>query len=102
MAPRSGSLNGGRASAERTSAAGVEPSIDGRLDWPVLHRALSDLRQGEQDILVLRYLEGVGTEEIAPLLGKTHVAVRVTLCRATKRLRRRLKVLTRGSAGDDR
>ena len=74
--------------------------LAGRFSLPVLRRALSQLRQAEQDILVLRYLRKVDTREIAVLMDKTHIAARVALSRATKRLRAILKEFLDSTSGD--
>ena len=62
----------------------------GRLDWPVLYQAIGKLKQKHQDIIVLRYFQGLETSEIADVLGLGHVTVRVSLMRAIRKLRRKL------------
>lgn len=68
-----------------------------RLDWPVLYRAISTLKGKQQDIVILRYFEGLETSEIAQVVGMSHVAVRVSLTRAMRRLRQLLQVPFEGS-----
>ena len=67
------------------------PDDNGRLDWPVLYRAIGKLDSLDQDILVLRYFQGMETLEIAAILGKNHATIRSRLSRATERLRRDLE-----------
>jgi len=62
----------------------------GHLDWPILYEAIGRLKPRHQDILVLRYFQGLETSAIAEALGMKHVTVRVQLSRAVKRLRREL------------
>jgi RNA polymerase sigma-70 factor (ECF subfamily) len=52
--------------------------------------ALLELKPHDREILVLRYLEQLGVEEIADVLGITHTAVTSRHLRAVQRLRRLL------------
>lgn len=61
-----------------------------QLDWPVLHSAMLKLKPKEQDMLVLRYFEGMQAKEVAAVLGMKPVAVRVAISRSIKKLRRSL------------
>jgi RNA polymerase sigma-70 factor (ECF subfamily) len=66
-------------------------SCDGELDWPALYEAMSKLDRRQQDILILRYFQGLETSAIAQALGMRHVTVRVRLSRAVKKLKRLLE-----------
>jgi RNA polymerase sigma-70 factor (ECF subfamily) len=52
--------------------------------------ALMDLKPHDREILVLRYLEQLGVEEIADVLGISHTAVTSRHLRALQRLRKLL------------
>ncbi|MCY2927281.1 MAG: sigma-70 family RNA polymerase sigma factor [Planctomycetota bacterium] len=69
--------------------AGNPPSADDepeRLDWPAVHAAIRQLQPDQQNIVVLRFFEGLTVEEIARLTSKRPGTVRVVLWRAMKRL----------------
>lgn len=66
------------------------PDIGGRLDWPALHGAIRHLKQHSQEVVILRFFEGLRPSQIASILGKNPVTVRVTLSRAIKELRQQL------------
>lgn len=66
------------------------PAGTDRLDWPVLYEAIGKLKPRHQDIVVLRYFQGLETSEIAAALGMREPAVRKCLSRAMRRLRGRL------------
>lgn len=53
----------------------------------LLHEALAELSESYQEIIELRDLEELSTEEVAEKLGLTRVNVRVRLHRARKELR---------------
>jgi RNA polymerase sigma-70 factor (ECF subfamily) len=55
----------------------------------ILRSRLADLSWEQQELLALRFGAGLRTAEIAELLGKTPVAVRVALHRVLNDLRRR-------------
>lgn len=63
---------------------------ENRLDWPVLYGAIGTLKQRHQEILVLRYFQGLETSAIAEVFGMKDVTVRVQLSRAVKKLKRKL------------
>jgi RNA polymerase sigma factor (sigma-70 family) len=79
--------------AEALAARTVEAhdgSAIGRLDWPILHKALRELSVKDQEVLTLRYFTGLTTRHIAEALGITHVGARVRLSRAIDRLREKV------------
>ncbi len=55
-----------------------------------LAAAVEGLPELQQDALRLRYVDGLRTDEIAEVLGKSHGAVRVMLSRTIKSLRDQL------------
>lgn len=65
---------------------------DDRADWTSLYEAIGRLGGKDQELITLRYLEGLATQEIAELLGMRHVTVRVRLSRAVGKLKRELGV----------
>ena len=77
---------------ERQSRLAAGSDGDGRLDWPVLYEAIGKLKRRQQEILVLRYFQGLQTSAIAEALGMKDVTVRVQLSRAVKRLGLELEI----------
>lgn len=70
-----------------------ERSVPGKhLDWPRLYEAIGRLRRRDQDIVIMRFFQGLKTAEVADTLGLRHVTVRVLLSRAIKKLKRELGV----------
>ncbi len=65
-------------------------AIFDRLDWPVLYGAILKLKPNQQDVVVLRYFEGLDLEELADRLKMKPITVRVTLSRAIRKLRKEL------------
>lgn len=57
----------------------------------LLHAFTSELTEEEQQLLVLRFAEGVGQEETAKMLGSTRMKVRTTESRLRNRLRAYLR-----------
>ena len=53
-------------------------------------QALSNLKDGYQEVIVLRYLDDLSVPEIAKIMKKSEGAVRVTLHRALKALKNEL------------
>lgn len=62
-----------------------------RLDWPILYKAISRLKGDHQNVVVLRYFEGLEPAAIAEVLRIKPGTVRVMLSRATKKLRSELE-----------
>jgi len=56
-----------------------------------MHDAIGDLSPEQQAVIRMRYAEGKPTKEIASLLGKTDVAVRVLLSRSVRVLEKQLE-----------
>jgi RNA polymerase sigma-70 factor, ECF subfamily len=65
-------------------------STDPRADRE-FNRALADLRPEHREVLLLKYVEGIGVTEIARILRLGEHAVESRLARARKALRRSLK-----------
>ncbi len=84
----------GRVQRERAnSSSRIDCNGFDALDWPVLYQALADLSPTHQDIIILRFRQGLRHEEIASTLEMKPVTVRVELMRALNELRNRLKHL---------
>jgi len=56
-----------------------------------IHRAIKQLTDDQQEVIVLKFINGMPNKEIAELLEKTEEAVRQLQCRALKVLRQILK-----------
>jgi RNA polymerase sigma-70 factor (ECF subfamily) len=75
----------------RQAVSGGEGLDDARYpDWPVVHAAILTLPMLYQELIVLRYLQGMDVAAIAGATGLKAVTVRVRLSRAVKRLRKAL------------
>jgi RNA polymerase sigma-70 factor (ECF subfamily) len=78
--------------ADRLAARGSSPSARIERD-ELLHRvrrALLQLKEGDREVLVLRYLEDLTTKEIAAVLSVTEATVKMRHLRAVRRLRKLL------------
>ncbi|MBI5879636.1 MAG: sigma-70 family RNA polymerase sigma factor [Chloroflexi bacterium] len=71
------------------------PSFD---DWAELHltrerlqRAIARLTDDQQQVIILKFLEGYGTEQVGEILGKDKGAVRALQFRALNALQRLLR-----------
>jgi RNA polymerase sigma-70 factor (ECF subfamily) len=61
--------------------------LNERIDNQQIIVAIRKLKQEYQEVLTLRYVDGLQIDEIADITGKGNVAVRVTLHRALKKLK---------------
>lgn len=61
--------------------------IHAKIENENLVKALKRLKQEYQEVITLKYIDELETEEIAEITGKGKVAVRVTLHRAVHKLR---------------
>jgi RNA polymerase sigma-70 factor (ECF subfamily) len=75
--------------ADQLAARGSAPSARLRHDERRrrVHEALERLREGDREVLVLRYLERLSTREIAAVLGLSEAGVKTRQLRALQRLR---------------
>jgi RNA polymerase sigma-70 factor (ECF subfamily) len=78
--------------ARRLIASGSSPSrnLEREEQRNLVQLALGDLGERDREVLVLRYLEGLATKEIAAVLGISEGAVKMRHVRALDALRRRL------------
>jgi RNA polymerase sigma-70 factor (ECF subfamily) len=67
-------------------------------DWPTVHEAMLGLPARDQDLLTLRYFEGLAHPEIAAVLEQPAGTIRSTLSRALEKLRRRLGIAQKHTA----
>jgi len=63
---------------------------DGMAERLDLHRAVAALPESQREVLILRFLVGMSTEEIAGMLGKERAAIYSLHARAITSLRQRL------------
>lgn len=73
-----------------SSVPGSDLEVMDRLDREGLHEALNKLRPEHQEVLYLRFLQGLSSLETAQAMNKTEGAIRVLQFRALKHL---LKVM---------
>ena len=76
----------------RTEARGAETAVVQREQHSQLHTALAQLSAKDQDIISLRYFEGLTSEEVAEILGCSTQNVYLRLHRALGHLRQQLEV----------
>lgn len=70
------------------SDAGEQISLlDTQMESATVISAMKEMKEEYRDILMLRYIEELSTGEIAEIVGKSHVHVRVLLHRATNTLK---------------
>ena len=76
-------------------ALGVDNSlledVDVKIQWDDLLEAMKALKEVEQDILIMRFVEDLPHQEIAKAVDKTEGAVKVIQHRALKKLKEALK-----------
>jgi len=72
-----------------SSSAAVE--LKRALDADLLARALSELTPDQQQVIVMKFLEGLGNEQIAQSVNKREGAIRALQMRALMSLRRLLE-----------
>lgn len=72
------------------------PEVDHRLlqaeELTALRRAFADLEPAEQEVLELRFVGGLGADDVGSVIGKSAGAVRMAQSRALARLRSAMKV----------
>ena len=74
----------------RWSAAASCPATARSSGAGALHRAIATLPAGQREVLVLRYLEGLGEREVAEAAGIPPGTVKSRLHHALRNLRARL------------
>ena len=72
-------------------ASSPERVAEARFDQQQLRRVILQLRSDQQQVILLRFVEGFRYAEIASLLGKSEGAIRVILHRALAKLRQILE-----------
>lgn len=79
-----------------TEPAVLDSPPDTARGW-ALHAAFAKLSASDRELLVLRVIDGRSSDEVATLLGRNPVAVRVAQHRALSRLRTLLEEVDDGS-----
>ena len=85
------------AARERARVGGSGLHAANNPDWPTLYEAILRLKPGYQNLITLRFFEGLRTDELAEILNVKPGTVRVRLTRALGRLR---TILRNQFAGD--
>lgn len=70
---------------------GPESGLEISLEMERIRRALRLLKEDEQNVLIMKFVDELGNKEISEALGKTEGAVRVIQHRALKTLRKILE-----------
>jgi RNA polymerase sigma-70 factor (ECF subfamily) len=82
----------------RRVVAGAAVTDRDTADWPAVYQAILVLTAREQDLITLRYFEGLTHPQIAAVLEQPAGTIRAALSRALEKLRRRLGVAEEHSA----
>ena len=85
------------AAREQTRVRGSGLHTTNNPDWPTLYEAILRLKPSYQNLITLRFFEGLRTDEIAEILDVKAGTVRVRLSRALVKLR---TILQNQRAGD--
>jgi len=86
-------LSNGLMRSYPSSAESLDHIVNRKHETQLLVNAMRKLSELEQEIVLLRFVEGLSHEEIAEMVGKSQTACRVTLHRALKSLRATLAKL---------
>lgn len=68
-----------------------EKKAQDKLKFKEIKEALNELTENQQDVIIMKFIEELENEEIAEILNKTEVAVRVTQHRALKKIKKIIK-----------
>jgi len=68
----------------------LEKTIHLNSDLERIMTALSSINQDYQDVVMMRYIDGLSIREISNILGRSEGAIRVALSRALDSLRKRI------------
>lgn len=74
----------------QTEAVRVQNDDESTMNWPVLYKAISRLKQRDQDIVIMRYFQGLELAAVAEIVGVRYGTVRTRLSRAIRKLRQEL------------
>lgn len=72
---------------ERVSDMSSHQTVEDKYDMERLMILVKKLKQDYQEVLILKHVEELSTAEIAEIVGKSSVSVRVTLHRAMNKLK---------------
>jgi RNA polymerase sigma-70 factor (ECF subfamily) len=70
----------------------VEQGIDNAIKIEAIRKAILQLNQEQQDVIIMRFVEELSFGEIAKAMDKSHGAVRILQHRAIKNLRKILNI----------
>ncbi|MEK9186314.1 MAG: sigma-70 family RNA polymerase sigma factor, partial [Patescibacteria group bacterium] len=68
-------------------ASTVEKDLDIAMHWAKAQTAIKKLKEEQQDVIIMRFVEDLSHKEIADAIGKTEGAVRLIQHRALENLR---------------
>lgn len=80
------------AAVKTDSGVSVESEIDLMVDTKMLKDAMSRLSSEQQDVLILKFVNGLSNNEVAQIFGRTEGAIKSLQHRALKNLKKILKV----------
>ncbi len=76
---------------ELPSEDSVEGKIDDKLDLRKIMKAIKELNEVEQEVLIMRFVDDLPIKEVADAIGKTEGAVKLIQHRAIKNLKKILE-----------
>ncbi len=65
----------------------LQEVAEGSLQWDVILKGIRQLKETEQDVLIMRFVEDMTPREVAAAIGKSESAVKLIQHRAIKRLK---------------
>ncbi len=74
----------------RHAVSNLDDDVIQKQEYATLYAALEQMREDYRDVLLLRFVSGLSSEETARAMGRSSGAVRVLQHRALKALRKRL------------
>lgn len=68
----------------------LSQSLDSKFEWEVILKTMKSLKNVEQDVLIMRFVEDMQHNEVAEIVGKSENAVKVIQHRAIKKLEKQI------------
>lgn len=65
----------------------LQASIDSKIEWKKLSEGIKKLKDIEQDVLIMRFVQDLPLKEVAEIIGKSEGAVKLIQHRAIKNLK---------------
>lgn len=66
----------------------LQQSIDSKIEWTKLTEGIKKLKDTEQDVLIMRFVQDLSLKDVAEILGKSEGAVKLIQHRAIRNLKK--------------